>query len=227
MFLERTAVKILLLEDEQMLSEAIHEYLLALGHQVVVFYDGYDALAGLKKETFDLLVLDINVPGIDGLDLLEELHTMKIRPPTIYISALVDIEGISRAYDLGCYDYLKKPFHLKELALRIDKVIQNSATPQNHIRLSKSYGYDVSTSTLVCDNVTQPLTKRQLQIIDLLAKNRGRVVDFDQFRAYIWDDEYVDNATIRAEVSRLKKSLKEDFIQNIRAIGYMIDIPRN
>ncbi len=220
-------MKILLLEDEQMLSEAIHEYLLSLGHRVTLFFNGEEALEVLKKETYDLLILDINVPGIDGLDLLEQLHVLKIRPPAIYISALVDIEGISRAYDLGCYDYLKKPFHLKELALRIDKVMQSCTLPQSHLRLSKSYGYDASTSTLMCDNVTQPLSKRQLQIIDLLARNRGRVVDFDQFRNYVWDEEYVDNATIRAEVSRLKKSLKEDFIQNIRALGYMIDIPRN
>ncbi len=220
-------MKILLLEDEQMLSEAINEYLLSSGHRVTSFYDGLDALEALKKETFDLLILDINVPGIDGLDLLEQLHGLKIRPPAIYISALVDIEGISRAYDLGCYDYLKKPFHLKELSLRIDKVMQNCTIPQNHLRLSKSYAYDASTSTLMCDNVTHSLTKRQLQIIDLLARNRGRVVDFDQFRNYVWDEEYVDNATIRAEVSRLKKSLKEDFIQNIRALGYMIDIPKS
>jgi DNA-binding response OmpR family regulator len=218
-------VKILLLEDEQMLSEAINEYLLALGHRVSLLYNGNDALETLKKETFDLLILDINVPGIDGLELLEALHLLKIRTPALYISALVDIEGISRAYDLGCYDYLKKPFHLKELALRIDKVMQSCTLPQSHVKLSKSYAYDASTSTLMCDNVTQPLSKRQLQIIDLLARNRGRVVDFDQFRAYVWDEEYVDNATIRAEVSRLKKSLKEDFIQNIRALGYMIDIP--
>ncbi|MCI4405740.1 MAG: response regulator transcription factor [Sulfuricurvum sp.] len=220
-------MKILLLEDEQMLSEAINEYLLALGHRVSLLYNGNDALETLKKETFDLLILDINVPGIDGLELLEALHLLKIRTPALYISALVDIEGISRAYDLGCYDYLKKPFHLKELALRIDKVMQSCTLPQSHVKLSKSYAYDASTSTLMCDNVTQPLSKRQLQIIDLLARNRGRVVDFDQFRAYVWDEEYVDNATIRAEVSRLKKSLKEDFIQNIRALGYMIDIPRN
>lgn len=220
-------MKILLLEDEQMLSEAINEYLLSSGHRVTSFYDGNDALEALQKETFDLLILDINVPGIDGFDLLEQLHSLKIRPPAIYISALVDIEGISRAYDLGCYDYLKKPFHLKELTLRIDKVMQSCTLPQNHLRLSKSYGYDASTSTLMCDNVTQTLTKRQLQIIDLLARNRGRVVDFDQFRNYVWDEEYVDNATIRAEVSRLKKSLKEDFIQNIRALGYMIDIPKS
>ncbi len=210
-----------------MLSEAIYEYLASLGHRVSLFEDGTDALERLRTETFDLLVLDINVPGINGLELLEQLHALKIRTPAIYISALVDIEGISRAYDLGCYDYLKKPFHLKELSLRIDKVMQSCSIPQSHLKLSKSYSYDAATSTLVCENVTQPLTKRQLQIIDLLARNRGRVVDFDQFRTYIWDEEYVDNATIRAEVSRLKKSLKEDFIQNIRSLGYMIDIPRS
>lgn len=220
-------MKILLLEDEAMLSEAINEYLASLGHRISLFEDGTDALERLKTETFDLLVLDINVPGINGLELLEQLHALKIRTPAIYISALVDIEGISRAYDLGCYDYLKKPFHLKELSLRIDKVMQSCAIPQSYLKLSKSYSYDAATSTLMCENVTQPLTKRQLQIIDLLARNRGRIVDFDQFRAYIWDEEYVDNATIRAEVSRLKKSLKEDFIQNIRSLGYMIDIPRS
>lgn len=220
-------MKILLLEDEVMLCEAIGEYLLSLGHRVTAFVDGSDALYALKAEMFDLLILDINVPGIDGLDLLERLHVLKIRPPAIYISALADIEGISRAYDLGCYDYLKKPFHLKELSLRIDKVMQVCVIPQNHVRLSKSYSYDASTSTLSCENVAQALSKRQLQIIDLLSRNRGRVVDFDQFRTYIWDEEYVDNATIRAEVSRLKKSLKEDFVQNIRALGYMIDIPRS
>lgn len=104
--------------------------------------------------------------------------------------------------------------------------MDNRGVPQNHLRLSPSYAYDASTSTLLCDNLPQMLSKRQLQIIDLLGRNRGRVVDFDQFRTYIWDDEYIDNATIRAEVSRLKKSLKEDFIQNIRALGYMIDIPQ-
>ena len=219
-------MKIFLLEDDVMLCESVSEYLVSAGHCVVTCANGNEALNKIQNESYDLLLLDINVPGINGLELLEKLHQLKIRTTSIYISALVDIEGISRAYDLGCYDYLKKPFHLKELALRIEKVMQNTALPQSHLRLSKSYAYDASISTLLCNNVAQVLSKRQLQIIDLLANNRGRVVDFDQFRTYIWTDEYVDNATIRAEVSRLKKSLKEDFIQNIRALGYMIDIPR-
>lgn len=219
-------MKILLLEDDRMLGDAISEYLIEMGHAVHRAYDGIDAMERVRSENFDLLILDINVPKLDGLDLLEALHAQKIRVPAVFISALIDIEEISRAYDLGCYDYLKKPFHLKELALRIEKVSRNHHLPQTHLRLSKSYSYDAEHSMLLCDNAPQSLSKRQLQMIDLLARNRGRVVDFDQFRAYVWDEEFVDNATIRSEMSRLKKSLKEDFIENIRALGYMIDIPR-
>lgn len=206
-----------------MLSDAICEYLSSQNHLIESYANGLEALEAIGVSSYDLLILDINVPGIDGLDLLEKLHESKIRIPTIYISALVDIEGISRAYDAGCYDYLKKPFHLKELLLRINKIMQFRNTLSEHLVLSKSYTYDSSASMLMCDGITQPLSKRQSQIIDLLARNRGRIVDFDQFREYIWDDDYVDNATIRAEVSRLKKSLREDFIQNIRSVGYMID----
>jgi DNA-binding response OmpR family regulator len=220
-------MKILLLEDELMLNEAITEFLQSRGDVVVSIQDGDDALEEASSASFDLLILDINVPGIDGLALLETLHEKKIQTPAIYISALVDIEDISRAFDLGCFDYLKKPFHLKELALRIDKVMASQPQEQKrlHVRLSSRYSYDTERCTLSFDNVPQALSKRQVQIIDLLARNRGRVVDFDEFRTYVWDEVYVDNATIRAEVNRLKKALKEDFIQNIRALGYMIDIP--
>jgi len=218
-------MKIFLLEDEIMLNESIEEYLNAIGHQVVSCIDGKEAMEILQEQSFDLLILDINVPGIDGLTLLERLHTLKIHTPAIYISALVDIEDISRAYDLGCYDYLKKPFHLKELALRIDKIKVSTEVPRVHLRLSANYSYDQEHNLLLFKGEPNVLSKRQSQIIDLLARNRGRVVDFEQFQNYIWDDTFVDNATIRAEVSRLKKALKEDFIQNIRSQGYMIDIP--
>lgn len=219
-------MKIFLLEDEIMLNESIAEYLEGIGHRVVSCVDGDRAVEMLGRENFDLLVLDINVPGINGLTLLERLHAMKIHTPAIYISALVDIEDISRAFDLGCYDYLKKPFHLKELALRIDKIKLSDELPRVHLRLSKHYSYDQEHDQLLFMGEPQVLTRRQSQIIGLLARNRGRVVDFEQFQSYIWDEYFVDNATIRAEVNRLKKALKEDFIQNIRAMGYMIDVPR-
>jgi len=218
-------MKILLLEDELMLNESIQEYLESQGHSVDSFLDGEEAYGYMQNKSYDLLILDINVPGIDGLSFLEKLHALKIHVPTIYISALVDIEDISRAYNLGCFDYLKKPFHLKELILRLDRIVLSSETPRVHLRLSKNYSYDQEHSTLLFNGVTQTLSKRQSQIIDLLARNRSRVVDFEQFSEYVWNDQVVDNATIRAEINRLKKTLHEDIICNIRGMGYMIEKP--
>ena len=218
-------MKILLLEDEVMLNESIGEYLEQNNHTVESFFDGSEAYDALLSSSYDLLILDINVPNIDGLTLLEKIHALKIHTPTIYISALVDIEDISRAYTLGCYDYLKKPFHLKELSLKIDRIVLSNETPRVHLRLSKNYSYDQEHSVLLFRGETQVLSKRQSQIIDLLARNRGRVVDFEQFRIYVWDEQIVDNATIRAEINRLKKFLQENVIQNVRGMGYMIDKP--
>lgn len=218
-------MKILLLEDEVMLNESICEYLESVGHQVESFFNGLDALCAIKENSYDLLILDINVPGLDGLAFLEKIHDLKIHVPVVYISALVDIEDISRAYDLGCYDYLKKPFHLKELSLRVDRIKLSSEVPRIHLRLSKNYSYDQEHSTLLFSNEPQVMTKKQSQIIDLLSRNRGMVVDFEQFRIYVWDENNIDNATIRAEINRLKKSLKEDFVINVRGMGYMIDKP--
>lgn len=214
-------MKILLLEDEAMLNESICEYLNSLGYKTVGFVDGIDALDAIKNQNFDLLILDINVPNLDGLSFLQTLHSLKIHTPAIFISALVDIEDISKAYELGCKDYIKKPFHLKELSLRIDRV--RNTTQTLHKRLTKHYSYNQESNELLFDNEVQILTKRQSQIINLLAKNRGRIVDFDQFLEYVWSDQFVDNSTIRAEINRLKKNLKEDFIINVRGMGYMID----
>lgn len=218
-------MKILLLEDEVMLNDSIHEYLETLGHSVQTYLDGSKAFEDIQNKAYDLLILDINVPGIDGLSFLEKIHELKIQTPAIYISALADIEDISRAYNLGCFDYLKKPFHLKELSLRIDRIQMDKEIPRVHLRLSKNYSYDQEHSTLLFNNEAQTLTKKQSQIIDLLARNRSMVVDFEQFQEYVWDEQIVDNATIRTEINRLKKVLKEDILINVRGMGYMIEKP--
>jgi DNA-binding response OmpR family regulator len=217
-------MKILLLEDETMLNEAITEFLEAHNHEVVPFFEGNAALEQVEKERFDLLILDINVPNIDGLKFLETLQNAKIQTPAIFISAMRGMEEIARAYELGCYDYLKKPFHLPELLLHIKKIDQLlGIRDKQHIRLSARYSFDKAGERLLFDNAPVALTRRQMQIIRLLAIHQGSVVDFEMLRHYVWDDAIIDNAVMRAEVSRLKKSLKEDFIVNIRGVGYRID----
>ncbi len=215
-------MKILLLEDELMLNNAISEYLRDIGHMVESFTDGQEVINNVNQ-SFDLLILDINVPNVDGFEILENLNSNKIYIPTIYISALIDIEDITKAYDLGCREYLKKPFHLEELGIKINQILKKDQSNTSHVKFSENYSYSKEKKTLYFNSEPQNLTKKQLEIIHVLALNINMIVDFETFRMDIWNGEDIDNPTIRAEISRLKKSLKEDFIKNIRGLGYKID----
>lgn len=217
-------MKILLLEDELMLRSCIEEYLGGLHHQICEFSNGLDALNALKVETFDLLILDINVPKINGIELLGALSELEVCTPAIFISAILDIDDISRAFALGACDYLKKPFHLKELGIRIDRIKDTKKIQSAHnMQLNQKYSFSKNEQILFYNNTPQVLTKKQLQILTLLCENIGIVVDFEKFRSFVWNDEPINNATIRAEISRFRKSLKEDFISNIKGVGYKIE----
>ncbi len=216
-------MKVLLLEDELMLQSAIEEYLIEMCYYVDSYEDGEEAYKAISNGSYDLFIFDINVPSLDGLSLLETLQKDKIFVPTIFISAITEIEQITKAYELGCYDYLKKPFHLKELTLHIDRLLSMAPIECKHIiRLSKMYTYDLQKKRLTFDGVEQTLTLKQSQIINLFASNTTRVVDFDMLRHFVWNDAIVDNATIRAEVHRVRQILKEELIVTLKGVGYKL-----
>ena len=216
-------MKVLLLEDELMLQGAIKEYLSDTGFEVTAFEDGQEAYDNISSNSYDLFIFDINTPSLDGLSLLDKLQKEKIYVPTIFISAITEIEQISQAYALGCYDYLKKPFHLKELTLHIERLLKMAdIRAKDFIKISKMYSYDAEHQSLLFDGEEQLITQKQLQIIDLLAKNINKVVDFEMLRHYAWDDSPVDNAIIRAEIHRLRQVLKEDLIETLKGIGYRL-----
>lgn len=217
-------MKILLLEDELMLQTSINEYLDDMGYVVTTFSDGLLALEELQKNGYDLLLLDINVPSLNGLDIVEKLNLMDNYTPTIFISANTDINTISKAFESGAIDYLKKPFHLKELAIRIQKEVENiQKIRSKHLLLSKNYSLSLDENVLYFNREVQQLTNKKFQIVKYLAKNIGTIITIDTLRIYIWDNEPIGDATIRAEMSRLKKELKEDFIKNIKGVGYTIE----
>ena len=217
-------MKVLLLEDELMLQSAITEYLIDTGYEVRAFEDGQEAYDNILENSYDLFIFDINTPTFDGLSLLEKLQKKKIYIPTIFISAITEIEQISKAYELGCYDYLKKPFHLKELTLHIDRLLKMAnIESKSLVKISKMYVYDLEKQRLLFDNQEQTLTPKQAQIINLFACNINKIVDFDMLRHYVWDDSHVDNATIRAEIHRVKQVLKEDLVESLKGIGYRIN----
>jgi DNA-binding response OmpR family regulator len=215
-------MKILLLEDEMMLNNAISEYLSSIGHLVTSFTDGQDVLDNIDS-SYDLLILDVNVPTVNGFDVLDALNKNNTFFHTIFITALIDIEDITKAYDLGCREYIKKPFHLEELGIKINQILKKDKQSTSHMKLSENYSYSKTEKVLYFNNEAQNLTKKQLEIIHILALNINMIVDFERFRVDVWDAEDIDNPTIRAEISRLKKALKEDFIKNIRGLGYKVE----
>lgn len=216
-------MKVLLLEDELMLQSAIKEYLTDTGYAVTAFEDGKEAYANICDNSYDLFIFDINTPSMDGLSLLDTLQKEKIYVPTIFISAITEIEQISKAYELGCYDYLKKPFHLKELSLHIERLLRIAdIRAKSFIKISKMYGYDIENKCLLFDGAEQLLTNKQSRIIELFAVNINKVVDFEMLRYYAWDDSPVDNAIMRAEIHRVRQTLKEDLIVTLKGVGYIL-----
>jgi DNA-binding response OmpR family regulator len=215
-------MKILLLEDEMMLNNAISEYLSSIGHLVTSFTDGQDVLDSVDN-SYDLLILDVNVPTVNGFDVLDSLNKKNKFIPTIFITALIDIEDITKAYNLGCREYIKKPFHLEELGIKINQILKKDKQSTSHMKLSENYSYSKTEKVLYFNSEAQNLTKKQLEIVHILALNINMIVDFERFRVDVWDAEDIDNPTIRAEISRLKKALKEDFIKNIRGLGYKVE----
>ncbi len=207
-----------------MLQVSVVEYLETLGHICSGFTNGLEAKRSLEKQSYDLIILDINVPSLSGLELFEFIKECNCHTPVIFISALVDIENIKKAFNLGASDYIKKPFHLQELGIRVQKISKEiDDNKRQHILLSKNYGYSKDVNKLFFNKEEHILTKKQSDIIKCLCQNIGTIINFDILREYVWNADLVSDATIRTEISRLRKVLKEDFIQNHKGIGYKVD----
>ena len=214
-------MKILLLEDEAMLRSSVREFLEAKKCEVVDFYDVAEALESFRNGSFDALVVDINVPTLNGYELLEEVRKKDKNLPVIFITAMTDIDDITKAYNLGCSDYLKKPFKLEELWLRVGQIFKlMDGKNSNILLITQKYRYDKKHKVLYYENQEQPLSKKHLHIIDMLASNTNFTYDFDAFRRRVWERDDIGDATIRTEINRLRKLLKEEIIINAKGLGY-------
>ena len=140
-------MNILLLEDERTLNKHICKYLEIKGHNVDSFEDGLELIDNTNLYDYDFFIFDINVPNIDGFEILNFVRDKNIDVPTIIISARISIEDIKKAYSLGCSDYLKKPFELAELELRIDSILKQFHFV-NIIEFENNYSYDLNTKQI-------------------------------------------------------------------------------
>lgn len=219
-------MKIMLLEDEYMLLTSIKSFLLYRLHSVDAFESGRDALDAFyaNEDLYEMFILDINTPELDGLAVLKKIREKKPDIPVIMITAKVDINSIDSAYKLGCSEYLKKPFNLRELELRMQRLASCKKISAGIVKISDSYAFDTENDNLLYNGMAVKLTKKQAKLVKLLVKNSGRILNYDKIKDFVWGDEYIEDSTVRSLVNRLRAVLKEDFIESYRGVGYKISL---
>ncbi len=219
-------MKILVLEDESILALSMQEFLEDCGYEVNCFSSSDEAYDAIYDTVYDLLLLDVKVLGEkSGFEMLAMLREEGVTTPAIFITSLTDIDDLSRGYECGACDYIRKPFDLAELKLRMEQVVKLHcfSSLEESIVLPLGYSYDLKKMKLTLENENIILSKTEAKILELLIKQRGNVVTYEMFWEEIWG-EWIDPTNIRVQVGNLRKKLENDFIKNIRAVGYSIDL---
>jgi DNA-binding response OmpR family regulator len=215
-------MKIFLLEDDYSLNKIIKESLLQKNFTVQSCTDGYEAAKYIIQEPYDIYILDINVPGFNGHKILEILKQEHKELPVIIISASSNIESIEKSYNLGCNDYLKKPFDFEELYIRIKYLIKTvyQNNENDIIDLSYGFSFNLNTQKLYKHDVEIDLTKKEQLLLELFLKNTNSTVSIETIHEHVWGDKEVEPVSMRSIIHKLQKKLKNGMIVNIRGIGY-------
>lgn len=215
-------MKILLLEDDPVLSELLLDFLNE-HYRVQHVYSSDGARKAVDDEVFDLYLFDINVPGSSGLSLLEELRSVGDATPVIMITAYQDIGHLRKGFDYGCNDYLRKPFDLEELLIRIES-IQRRQKPREKISLCKSTVFDPQLHEIVVEGLTHHITPKESEILLYMVRNARRLVTADELMQNIWEyDNMPSDTTLRGYIKHLRDILGKALIKTVRGEGYIYD----
>lgn len=221
-------MRILIVEDEKDLCQMIAKSLKESGYEVDIAYNGNEAMELLDVENYDLIVLDLNLPEIDGMEILEEFRTFNQDTKIIILSARSQIKDKVEGLDKGANDYLSKPFHLDELEARIRSLTRRNFITNNQMLSYKNLNFDSKKRIVKIDDKEISLTRKELGILEYLLLNRGRPISQEELIDHVWDSS-VDlfSNSIRVHISalrkKLKKELKYDPIINRVGLGYQLE----
>ncbi|MDR0407378.1 MAG: response regulator transcription factor [Campylobacteraceae bacterium] len=219
-------MRILVVEDDYIYNESIKEYLVSIGHNVDSFFDGESALEAILSREYHILLIDIKIPKFNGYRLMRHLKETNFKVPIIIITALVDINSITICYKLGCSDYLKKPFELKELGFRIDKLIKNTqcANDENMVVVDNEITFDFVTDKLKKDGEEIALTLKELHIVRFLIRKKNRFCSTKLLKDNVWKNKEVSHADIRMHIRKIRMKTHKNFIKSSKGLGYKIDV---
>jgi two-component system, OmpR family, response regulator len=220
--------KVLVIDDEPGVRELISESLRISEITAVQAADGLEALSLLRREKFDLLILDINMPKLDGLALLEKLRTEGMSVPVLMLSARADKTDINQGLRVGADDYLTKPFSIEELVLRVKAIMRRSKGEVAEVKVLNCgpISMDFSKYSVKFNDQLIDLSPTEFKLLEQLILNRGNVVTKETLLSEVWEIDFKSSSTVvDTYISYLRKKLHIDGfegIKTVRGIGFQI-----
>lgn len=219
-------MRILLIEDDELLGEGLETALASAGHGVEWFRQGTSGLAAARIGEFDLLLLDLGLPGLDGVELLRRLRAGSNPLPVIIITARDTIDARVAGLDAGADDYLIKPFEVEELHARIRAVSRRRAGRAEPLLHHGQLTLDPLGRRATWRGEELALPRREFDLLMTLVENAGRIISRESLeqRLYGWQDDVASNA-VEVHVHHLRKKLAQELIRTVRGVGYTVDRP--
>ena len=215
--------KILLLEDDLTLSETVLEFLEEQGYEVVPAYNGEEASEIIYERVFDLFLLDVNVPLLNGFELLKQKRKEGVQTPAIYITSLNSIDSLETGYNSGCDDYIRKPFVLKELLFRIETILKRGFFHETspRIEIGEDIEYDTDSNLLYVKGEKVQLNSKEGTLLKLFLQHQDETVIHEVIYETLWTyDETPSENALRTYIKNIRKIIGKDKIVSIKKLGY-------
>ena len=221
-------IKILFLEDEPNILEVTTEYMKMQGYDVTCVSNGEEAIKMLKKNDFNLAILDIMVPKITGIEVLEYINKSKKDIATIMLTALGDEQTQLKAFNLKTDDYVIKPFSTNILALKIDAILRRVGHKENAAVTYNDLTLEINNYQVHRQGQSIELTSKEFELLQMMLLSQGKVFSREEFLDTIWGyDSFVDSRAIDVHIKNLRSKLGKDIIQTVKGIGYRIEKETN
>ncbi|WP_306518230.1 response regulator [Rheinheimera sp.] len=216
-------MRILLVEDDMDLAQGLQLALREQGFTVNHVSLGQQALASIRSQDCDAVVLDLGLPDIDGLDVLKITRQKFNKLPVLVLTARDGVDDRIRGLDLGADDYLVKPFAMSELFARLRVIERRLGTASSHLIRLQNVQLDATAHQVTVDAMPLTLSRREYMLLKVLMESAGRIKTREQLEAslYAWGEEVASNA-LEVHISNLRKKLPKDFIKTVRGVGYSV-----
>jgi DNA-binding response OmpR family regulator len=218
-------MKVLVVEDEKQIASFIRKGLEEQGFTVEVCFDGNDGYSRVTSQQYDAVVLDIMLPGRDGLSILKNLRKQKNAVPVVLLTARSELDERLEGLNLGADDYLTKPFYVEELVARLHAVTRRAAGNQLSLLQQGDVVVNLLTREVKVDNAKLDLTTREFALLEYLMRAPGRIYTRTQIIEHVWGYDFDPNTNlIDVHIQRLRKKLnpddREQYIETVRGVGY-------